>query len=177
MGFLGLLESGRIKPSTYDVPTNEKPVVWFSANPVMEFTIREFAFERADGTYLRSKTAAEYRIMGMGLFRVAVSATQVLRYVDLLKAAKIGLTRRRQLETIARKVGANPFEWYGRVEPLILDDALGMEIYDGARWLHLPKEGASARALKEQEVTMGELKTLLESGRRDQAPSKAERLF
>lgn len=176
LGFLALVKAGRVDVSTQDIRANEKPVAWFSANPVMEYTIREVAIERGNGTFLRSKTAADYRIMGMGLYRVAVAADSMLRYVDLLKAAKIGITRRRQLESAARRVGANPFEWYGQLQPLPLDQALGLEIFDGTRWNPLQPEGAAARVLAEQQALTEELKALIASGRSDRAPGISERL-
>lgn len=177
IGFLSLLKSGKVDVSTKDLGPGERPVAWFSSNPIMEFTIREMAIERGDGTFLRSKTPADYRIMGMGLYRVAAHADAMLRWVDLVKAAKIGMTRRRKLETTARKVCANPFEWFGRFEPLVLDDAIGLEVFDGAVWRPLAKDGAAARVLEEQRATGEALKHLIASKRSDRAPSQSERLL
>lgn len=177
MPFLAVLKAGRVEVSKQDIGPREKPVAWFSANPTMEYTIQETAVERADGTFVRPKTPADYRILGMGLYRIAAPAERMLRYADLLRQANIGLTRRRMLERTAKIVGANPYEWYGQLQPFQLDDSLGLEIYDGTAWRSLPREGAAARVLEEQRATSPLFQELIASKRSDKAPSASRRIL
>lgn len=176
LGFMGLAETWEVRPSVKDVPPSELPVAWFSSNPMLERTILEMVWKRTDGSVLRPKNADEYRILGMGLYRVGTRSDQLLRYIDLLKKAKIGFGRRRILERAAKDVGASPFEWYGSLSSVpILDDAL-IQTFNGKQWVVLPRHSAKAYILAEQEVVTPLLMAMIGSSREDRPPSKMERL-
>ena len=134
VGIGGILSSGTIRPSVVDLGPHEKPIVWFSTNQSIELTMMELAFQAEDGRYIRPKTLHEYRVLGFGIYRIGAPVAQLLRYVDLLSAAKIGLTRRRKLESVARQVGATPYEWMGQLQPLQVTEATPIEQFDGNSW-------------------------------------------
>lgn len=177
LGFMGIADRWEVRLSTKDVPSNELPVAWFSSNQVLERTIFEMVWQRADGSVLRPKNAKDYRILGMGLYRVGVPTSQVIRYVDLLKKAKIGLVRRKVLERAAKDVAASPFEWYGSLTPVQITDDRLIQTFDGDEWVPLARECAKTYVLEEQQAVEPFLMAMLGSTRRDVIPSKAERLL
>jgi hypothetical protein len=176
LGFLGIVGAGRINVSTVDIGANEIPVVWFSSNPVIEMTMREVALQRADGSFVRGRNAAEYRLLGCGLYRVGAPKDSLLRYVDVLKKAKIGLAKRRALEKTARQVGATPYEWFSTLEPFSLSQAVSIERFNGTSWVPFDTQDAANKVLKEQKEIMPLLEAFIKTGSLDTEASKALRL-
>ena len=89
LGMAGIAQSMTIRPSTKDVPTGERPVVWFS-KAAFEPTIAELAFELPGGKMLRPRGAAQFRLLGMGLYRLGVPAHRLTDYKTLGKQAGMG---------------------------------------------------------------------------------------
>ncbi len=177
LGFMGISDRWEVRVSTTDVPDSEIPVAWFSSNQMIEKTIVETAWSRSDGSMIRPKNAKEYRILGMGLYRVGVPMAQTTRYADLLKKAKIGLVRRKTLEKTAKTVGATPFEWYGVLSSVTIDDDACIQTFDGEKWIMLPRASAKEFILQEQKATEPLLLSMLNGRRSDPLPSKSEILF
>lgn len=177
MGFEGIIKTWVVKVSTKDVAKGETPVAWFSVNPMLENTIMEMAFERPDRTVVRPRNAVEYRILGFGLYRVGVSAAELLTYPQLLKQAKIGFLRRKSLEKAAKQVGASPFEWRGSLSPVAIDGAAIIERFDGVRWIPLDRNQAEQVFVSEMEAMTPLVKQILASSRRDPLPVSADRLI
>lgn len=176
MGFVGIINAGYIDVSTYDIGSKETPVVWFSSNQRMETTIREIALQRKDGSVLRPRNIQEYRVMGSGLYRIGAPIQSLVRYVDTLKKAKIGLVRRKQLERCAKQVGGNPSEWFSLPHPFPLAQAVLIEQFNGTHWVTFEMIDVQHKLHKEEQDTIPLFESLLASGRSDPRPSKAEGL-
>ena len=88
IGFVPLIADKKINLSTNDIGKDELPVVWFSVNQLMEMTIKEIAWGRQDGTCIRPRNAAEFRILGLGLYRIGLPTSSLIRYADLARGAK-----------------------------------------------------------------------------------------
>jgi hypothetical protein len=140
-------------------------------------TIREFAVQRQDGTLLRAKSAAEFRILGSGLYRLGAPLKSLTRYADTLKQAKIGLVRRKRLEQAAKSVAANPYEWFSCAEAFPMAKACAVERYDGNKWVAFNRENAGKQVLQEQQDTIPLVQALMATGRADAIPRKFEMLF
>lgn len=176
LGMAGINDTGCVSLATHGIGPNEKPVVWFSTNSSLEPTIREVTFARADGSYFRAKTIAEYRIAGLGLYRIALETSKLHRWVDLLKTAGISHTRRRDLERTAKKAGSLPYEWHGRVTPLRLTEAAGVDYYDGKVWCSLRLEQISQRLVIEQKTLTPLLERMIFGRRADAMPINSQTL-
>ncbi len=180
MGMAGIMDTGTIRPSTVDIGPAERPAAWFSLNQRIELTMTETAFETRDGRCIRPRNLEEYRILGFGLYRVGVCPSRLLRYVDLLKAAKIGLVRRKVLERIARNVGATPSEWMGHIGAVEIQPDMPIERFDGKAWVPSAlKRGASLPLLMDEANLIKPLtEALLNNQKRsDKKPIKSDRLF
>lgn len=176
IGMAGINETGFVSLATHDIGPSENPVAWFSTNPTLERTLREMAYQRADGSYVRAQTVAEHRVTGHGLYRIASETAQLHRWVDLVKVAGISHTRRRNLEKMAHKAGAVPYEWYGRMTPLPLTEALGVDYYDGVAWKPLALDEISQRLVIEQQAAAPLLERMLRGSRADAEPMNSQTL-
>lgn len=163
MGFLGIVHKRAIRVSTHDVPEKELPVAWFSRNPMLERTMAEMRWKKEDGTLVAARNIRELRLLCQGLYRIGVPSDALLSYPALLKQAKIGLIRRKKLESIAKQVGALPFEWMGSLTPVVLTDDPPMQSFDGTRWVDLARQGCEDYVLAEQQRLAPEFELLMSS--------------
>jgi|HubBroStandDraft_4_1064222.scaffolds.fasta_scaffold49897_2 hypothetical protein len=107
---LKILASGVILPATKLVPKGERPIVWFSSNPVWEPTAR-----KGDPRTRRSFSKDETRERCHGLYRFTIDSEQtpVHAWKKLRLLSKMNPKVADGLESVAREDGANPDEWYG----------------------------------------------------------------
>jgi hypothetical protein len=163
-GLAGILGSKSIQASTTDVPEDEMPMVWFSAAP-FEPTMRETALEISNGKRLRPKTVQDYRLFGMGLYRLGLPTTRLMRYTTQAKTVGIGFTRRRKLEQIAQKYGSLPHLWYFTPAQVLLSDVdLDFSYHDGKAWVQAGLADAST-IFREQMAALEPAFRLMASGK------------
>lgn len=122
--FQGILSTGHIMQATAGILAWERPVVWFSTNPMFEPTARKW-----DMTTGRVLSVEECRRRCGGLVRLGMKTQSLIPWPDLARAAGIRRDRRRSLEQVGRRQGANPAHWWGSLEPVTLED---IEVFDVA---------------------------------------------
>lgn len=111
-----IMAGGFILPATLHVPTGEKPIVWFSTRQDWEPSATK-GIADARGVHVRSATMEEMIALG-GLWRFGLASSELLPWGRLKEAARI---RRRMLEgllSVARKAGADPYDWHGSLQPV-----------------------------------------------------------
>ncbi len=132
----GILQDGTIKLATAGIMQNERPVVWFSTNPIWEETVNGIVIER-DGTlkYLdKDETHAECG----GLFRIGVAPETAPYTWEVIKVrARIKPKVAKVLAEIAREKGANPKDWRGTLEPVPREKWIAVESWNGSEWVSL----------------------------------------
>src|SRR5947207_2911795 len=122
-----ILASGEIRPATAGVPTDERPIVWFSSNQLWEPT-------SAKVLYSRTLNMAEMR-MFVGLARIGVSPDVVPYDWHALKRHG-GMKSRmvKGLEKAALRLNARPEEWFGTFEPVPRARWIAVEIFPEGKW-------------------------------------------
>ena len=102
---------GCLKPSAIGIGPKERPVLWFSSNPIWEPTANK-ALGIAGVGLARPMTngemAAHFRLIRFGLDHTLTLPWNLIR-----KAANIAHTEQRRLIKRAKKVNAFPSQWFG----------------------------------------------------------------
>jgi hypothetical protein len=113
-----ILRDGFIRGATGDVPTGERPIVWFSTRQIWEPTATKGKMV-AD---LQSETTMSELIEeGHGLWRFGVPKIDLLAWKSLQREAAMSRDTARALARAAHKFGANANFWYGAVEPVAVN--------------------------------------------------------
>jgi hypothetical protein len=106
----GIMRSGEIRCATAFVPESEKPLVWFSTNPLWEETANKM-YKDILGTLHEGNKETTAKI-GEGLIRIEVSPDAApYSWKDFKKKKMWTKKIIKGLEKAALKVGANPSQW------------------------------------------------------------------
>lgn len=128
--FRSILHDGFIKPATEFVPPGERPVVWFSSNPVWENSAAKGVTE---GGRMRIATFDEH--VSAGLIRIGVqSATAPYRWQETKELSNMDASVAQKLYRVAIAKGARPGEWYGTFDPVPRDAWVSVEIWRDGEW-------------------------------------------
>ena len=128
--FRSILRDGFIKPATEYVPPGERPVVWFSSNPVWENSAAKGVTERRK---MRTLTFEEH--VGVGLVRIGVqSATAPYQWQEIKELSHMDASVAQNLYNVAIAEGARPGEWYGTFDPVPRDAWISVETWREGEW-------------------------------------------
>jgi hypothetical protein len=146
-----------IRQATEGLQPGERPVVWFSTNPLWERTVCKV--DRANGDPLGVSLQQHWEMsqrpfeafVGDGMLgaklgtidpqpqfqpaRITV-ADEVASYTweDFKRLSGISKKSARALYQAAIRVGARPGEWFVSFEPVPAEKWLAVELYNGAGW-------------------------------------------
>jgi hypothetical protein len=123
---------GALMPTAIKIGPNERPVLWFSSNPVWEPTANKALGVRGIGA-VRSLTTDEM-VQMFRLIRFGIDSERLLHWPELRKVARIAHTEQRRLAKRARKVGAAPHHWYGSLQPVRLSELVREDYVPGEGW-------------------------------------------
>jgi hypothetical protein len=138
-----IFESGVIKPATLYLTEGERPITWFSVNPVWENTVQKALL----GTLLDRHGLLEH---GIGLVRIGVALeTAPLRWQELRELSGMPSKVASGLLNCAHKWYAAPAEWRGTFEPVPRDKWLSIETYDKATRTWVPMSDEFTDELEE----------------------------
>ena len=130
---------GFIKLGTALICKRERPVVWFSTNPVWEATVNKF-WRNGDGTHIeltKEKTAE----LGGGLVRIAVRPkTAPVTWTIFKRESGIDPKKAKELERTALVRFADPREWRCSWVARPSDKWIAVETWKDGRWTALPIE-------------------------------------
>lgn len=151
-----ILAAGEIRPATAHVPPNERPIVWFSRNPVWEETATPALRDSSGRT--RKATRDEMKRVARGMVRIGVdSSTAPFDWYQLKRRSGMKARIARGLEDAALREGSSSRDWCGTFDPVPRSQWISVEILDGDQWVPLssiapPMEGADeASAIEHQE--------------------------
>lgn len=132
-----IISDGLLKPTDLFVPPPERPVLWFSSNQEWETTVS-------------AAMTLDHAILTFGgLLRFGVTNKPTLfisHWSKLWKKAKISKDQKEILEMSAKKVGSDPYQWYGRFTPLPLEQVDLIEYVD-------PSDAFEDEKLKWRDIT------------------------
>lgn len=141
-----ILKKGLLPTDLFLTP-GEKPINWFSTNPLWERTV----------LILTSPTLAEaheYMLKQGGLARIVCNdEVAPIRWKQLKEIASIPYCVAHYLYSSAIQVGARPGEWRGTLDVVPVDKFVAIEFFDGQVWSALSKsEARTSGSTKEQPV-------------------------
>ena len=89
----------------------------------------------------------DYETHGVRVYRIGVDRDILHPWVRLKRLCGMPHGMAKSLETIARKVGSNPFDWWGTMRPIPIEKWRSIEVYDATTktWKEQAK-AASAKA-------------------------------
>jgi hypothetical protein len=130
-------------PTAIAIGPNERPVLWFSSNPVWEPTANKALGVERNGqrTMIRPMTNAEMFRM-FKLRRFGIDSERLMHWPVLRKAARIGMTEQRRMIKRAREMGSAPHHWYGTLDPVPLSDLVREDYIHGEGWVLYDEEKA-----------------------------------
>jgi hypothetical protein len=139
--WVDIAASGTLRPATALLGARERPVVWFSMNPVWEETANK-SWQNRIGW--RRLTRAETEVKGLGLVRIAV-APEVAPYTweDFKRLSGIARSDSRRLEAVAREDGASLAEWRVSFEPVRREHWSSVERWVHTTWIPLTHEAVA----------------------------------
>jgi hypothetical protein len=140
-----IVENGLLLPTGVGISRNEKPILWFSIAEFWEPTASKMMMQ--DGQMLDMGMQGTYQ-HGGGLARFGIPTSKLVPWPQLARKANIPSRVKVGLETVARRNGAKPTDWFGLIaEPLPVYDVEAVEIYDGKTWVRI-NQHATAKAGK-----------------------------
>ncbi|WP_131282806.1 hypothetical protein [Blastopirellula marina] len=128
-----IFASGKLKPAASCNSSRMRPAVWFSANAHWEATANR-AVRRIDGSVLRCDRE-QTDLFCDGLFRVEIGASTMLASWREM-AAMCGMQPgdRLKIESLARRLGSNPLQWYASLRSIDRDHWTAIERWNGGDW-------------------------------------------
>ena len=128
-----IARDGFIKPATALISEGERPVVWFSTNPVWEATVNK-VWRNGDGTHIEL-TKEQTAELGGGLVRVAVRRkTAPVTWAVFKRESGIDPNKAKELERTALVRFADPREWRCSWVAVPSDKWIAVETWNDGRW-------------------------------------------
>ena len=128
--FRSILRDGFIKPATKHVPLGERPIAWFSSNPVWE---RSAAKTFVQGGISRTGSFEDH--VSVGLVRIGVHPeTAPYRWKEIKELSNMDASVAQELYNVAIAEGARPGEWYGAFDPVPRDAWVSVEMCREGEW-------------------------------------------
>jgi hypothetical protein len=137
--------SGEIRLATRLVSPGVKPAVWCSTNAVWEETANKMLGTPRGVTMLDRAGTHEH----FGLARISVRSDAAPHtWADYQRLSGEDRADCRRLERVARKVGAWPAQWRCSFAPILAEDWLAIEAWDGSAWhtIATPEKSAKGSA-------------------------------
>ncbi|MBE2254345.1 MAG: hypothetical protein IAE78_32760 [Myxococcus sp.] len=131
--FEAISREGTIKPAVENVPTGEKPAVWFSFNQVWERTASKGIVVAG---VRRTATMEEMNTLGGGLVRIAVALeTAPHTWVRFRHLSGINPSHAKALALVAKSDGANPNDWRATFDAVPSALWTTIEKFDRGTWV------------------------------------------
>jgi hypothetical protein len=131
-----IIKCGVIKPADIEITLGEKPITWFSTNPVWENTVIKGYVRNGHQELLGMRGLLEH---GHGIARIGIAKeTAPLRWNDLREQSEMPAWFASSLAKVARRWNAKPGEWRGTFDAVPREKWLTIETYDAKTYSWLP---------------------------------------
>jgi hypothetical protein len=136
---LPISASGCLLPTNVMVAPQEKPILWFSVNPVYEPTAVKL-IATADRRVYRPTFQELHQIIGIFRFGIVATDARLVPFNKLQRLAHISSHDMAAMTASGMRIGATPAHWTGTLIPLALSE-LDFEEWTGDMWIpgSLPK--------------------------------------
>lgn len=118
----------------------DEKLVLFSENPLWEpASYRGVHFPY--GTIVDIHRLEDYPLYGFTVYRIAVPTYRLKPYTQLLREVHMPKEMAKSLAESARKLGANPYQWWGTTKPVPEEHWLSVEVYEDGNWVPYVEDG------------------------------------
>ena len=112
---------------------NDKKLLLFSANDYWEPASYR-AIQSPDGKIVDLHSRSDYAKVGFRIFRFGVDRSRLHAYTKLKRLARLPNDMAQSLEALARKLGSNPYDWWGTLSPVPKEQWETVEVLEGETW-------------------------------------------
>jgi len=132
--FAKIIESGVIRRAVALIDVGEKPVVWFTLNPIWDPTVNKAAYgPEGEIVFLTKEETAQY---GNGLFRFGVPlAVAPLTWSEIRQQSGMSPDIAKALEETANEKGSDPREWRGTFDDVPLSKCVAIDFWYQGKWI------------------------------------------
>jgi hypothetical protein len=124
-------KDGMLRPAHIGVFAPERPVIWFSTNPVFEPTAAKAIV--VDGVRHMLTLREMYDRAG-GIVRLGCRISRLKSGADLRKAARMQPAIWNVLASVGKRMGASSADWWGYVGALTLTEVVVERMNDDLAW-------------------------------------------
>jgi hypothetical protein len=112
----------------------DEKLLLFSENPLWEPASYRGVYS-SDGTIVNIHSLEDYPLYGFTVYRIAVPTYRLKPYTQLLREVHMPKEVAKPLAESARKLGSNPYQWWGTTKPIPEEHWLSVEVYEDGRWV------------------------------------------
>jgi hypothetical protein len=128
-----IINSGVINLATKSIfHKNEKPVAWVSTNLFWENTATKISYD-IFGNIVR--LSFEEHLNNFGCARIEVKEYGLMTWAKLKHKANMDLTAAKAFEETGLIQGSNSKEWYGSLQPIVLNRWIRAEVLKDNKWI------------------------------------------
>jgi hypothetical protein len=127
-----ILESGKIRPATANVPSNERPAVWFTVRDDWEPTANK-RWQNSNTGEVKFLSTDEMLKRGGGGVRFGIPVHKLTPWNKLINKTRMDSKTKKALIEFAINVGSDPDSWYGTIKPVRVKDCVIQLLWDGSK--------------------------------------------
>jgi hypothetical protein len=120
-----------LQPSDLFISPGQKPLLWFSTNPMWENTVLPYNAPSLQEAHLQT-----LHIGGLARM-ICDESVAPYRWKELKKIARIPSKIAMGLYSSAIRLGSRPGEWRGTLDVVPVAKFMAIEFYDGEKWTSL----------------------------------------
>jgi hypothetical protein len=110
-----------IKPAEKYIGVNERPIVWFSTNPLWERTVHDIQ-----------------QLLAMGIYPARIGVSEETAPYPFNKLRRLSRMKARTADDLinaASRLGADPKEWRGTLDPVPSELWQSVEVWKDKQWI------------------------------------------
>jgi hypothetical protein len=127
-------EAYALRPNGAKVAPNERPVVWFSADPVYEPTAIKLVQMPGQARLRRPSVAEMHELIGLFRFAIDRADPRLAPWPAVHRKARISTSGVANMIRAGVEIGAKPMNWFGAFEEIPLPD-VRFEAWTGQQWV------------------------------------------
>ena len=125
-----IFEAGTLNLATIGVPANERPALWLSSNPFIERTAYPSKMTLAE---LEDSAYQPVRFL-LNPKSVEAGTVKLVSWKKHRQKGRMIPQHAKDLEKVARSVGANCADWWCSYQPISVECFLHVDIMKGGKW-------------------------------------------
>ena len=139
--FKMIVADGALRPWADEFVEDERPILWFSMEQDWEPSATKGVIDSETGKK-RLCTWEEMLTLGDGVARLGTGCDKLIPFEQLCTRARIPTKLAEALVTTGRKMGADPANWLGTLDPMPIE-GMAIDVLQVDAWVSVKKIGWS----------------------------------